>query len=47
MEKDGVIERVTSTVSAASMMVVGKKQSEDVRVCGDFRVTYMHADASD
>ena len=21
-------------------MVVGKKESEDVRVCGDFRVTY-------
>ena len=40
MEKDGVIERVTSAVSAAPIVVVGKKESEDVRVCGDFSVTY-------
>ena len=39
MEKDGVIERLTSTVSAAPIVVVGKKESE-VRVCGDFSVTY-------
>ena len=40
MEKDGVIQRVTSAVSAATIVVVGKKESEDVRVCGDFSVTY-------
>ena len=40
MEKGGVIERVTSAVSAAPIVVVGKKESEDVRVCGDFSVTY-------
>jgi len=40
MEKDGVIERVTSAVSAAPIVVVGKKESEDVHVCGDFSVTY-------
>ena len=40
MEKDGVIERVTSAVSAAPIVVAGKKESEDVRVCGDFSVTY-------
>ena len=39
MEKDGVIERVTSAVSAAPIVVVGKKESEDVLVCGDFNVT--------
>ena len=40
MEKDDVIERVTSAVSAVPIVVVGKKESEDVRVCGDFSVTY-------
>jgi len=40
MEKDGVIERVKPAVSAAPIVVVGKKESEDVRVCGDFSVTY-------
>ena len=40
MEKDGVIQRVTSAASAAPIVVVGKKESEDVRVCGDFSVTY-------
>lgn len=40
MEKDGVIERVTSAVSAAPIVVVGKKESDEVRVCGDFSVTY-------
>ena len=40
MEKGGVIERVTSAVSAAPIVVVGKKKSEDVRVRGDFSVTY-------
>ena len=40
MEKDGVIERVTSAVSAAPIVVVGKKESEDVHVWGDFSMTY-------
>ena len=41
MEKDGVIERVTSAVSAAPIVVVGKKESiNEVRACGDFSVTY-------
>ena len=40
MEKDGVIERVRSASSAAPTVVVGKKDSDDVRVCGDFSVTY-------
>ena len=40
MEKDGVIERVRSASSAAPIVVVGKKDSDDVRVCGDFSVTY-------
>ena len=35
-----MIERVTSANSAAPIVVVGKKDSEDVRVCGDFSVTY-------
>ena len=34
-----MIERVTSANSAAPIVVVGKKDSEDVRVCGDFSVT--------
>ena len=40
MEKDGVIQRVTSAVSAVPIVVVGKKESEDVCVSGDFSVTY-------
>jgi len=40
MERDGVIEPVTSAVSVAPIVVVGKKESEDVHVCGDFSVTY-------
>ena len=41
MEKDGVIQCVTSTsVSATPVMVVGMKESEDVHVWGDFSVTY-------
>ena len=40
MKKDGVIERVTSANSAAPIVVIGKKDSEDVRVCGDFSVTH-------
>lgn len=40
MERDGVIERVTSAVSAAPIVVVGKKDSDEVRVREDFSVTY-------
>ena len=40
MEKDGVIQRVTSAVSEATIVVVGKKESEDVRDSADFSVTY-------
>jgi len=39
IEKDGMIERVTSAVSVAPIVATGKKESEDVRVCGDFSVT--------
>ena len=40
MEKDGVIERISSAVSAAPIVTVGKKDCDEVRVCGDFSVTY-------
>ena len=40
MERDGVIERVPSASNAAPIAVVGKKDSDDVRVCGDLSVTY-------
>ena len=40
MEKDVVIERVTSAVSAAPIIVVGKKKNDEVLVCGDLSVTY-------
>ncbi len=40
MERDGVIERVSSAVSAASIVPVGKKDGEGICVCGDFSVTY-------
>ena len=40
MEKGSLIECVTSAVSATSIVVVGKKESEDVCVCRDFSVTY-------
>ena len=36
MNKNGVIERVSSAVSAAPIVTVGKKDSHEVRVCGDF-----------
>ena len=35
-----MIKCVTSAVSAATTMVVGKKGSENVCICGDFSVTY-------
>ncbi|CAB3989970.1 Transposon Tf2-9 poly, partial [Paramuricea clavata] len=40
MEKDGVIERISSAVSAAPIVTVGKKDGDEVRVCGDFSVIY-------
>ena len=40
MEKDGVIERVSSATSAVPIVTVGKKDGDEVRVCGDFSVTY-------
>ena len=40
MERDGVVERVSSASSAAPIVVVGKKDSDDVLVCGTFSVTY-------
>ena len=40
MEKDGVIERVSSATSAAPIVTVGKKTGDEVRVCVDFSVTY-------
>jgi hypothetical protein len=38
MEKDG--ERISSAVTAAPIFTVGKKDGDEVRVCGDFSVTY-------
>lgn len=35
MERDGMIERIISAVSAAPIVVVGKKDSDEVRVRGD------------
>ena len=40
METNGVIERVSSSPCAAPIVVVGKKDSDKVRICGDFSVTY-------
>ena len=40
MEKDGVIERVSSATSAAPIVTVGKKDGDEVCVCGDFSVIY-------
>ena len=40
MENDGVIARVNSAPCAAPIVVVGKKGTEDLRICGDFSVTY-------
>lgn len=40
MENEGVIKKVTSAPCAAPIVVVGKKDTEDVRICGDFSVTY-------
>ena len=40
MEKDGVMERVSSAVSAAAIVTVGKNDGDEVCVCGDFSVTH-------
>ena len=40
MEEEGVIKRVNSAPCAAPIVVVNKRDSEDVRICGDFSVTY-------
>ena len=40
MEKDGVIERVSSATSAAPIVTVGKKDGDEVRGCADFTATY-------
>ena len=40
MEDDGVLKRVTSSPCAAPIVPVAKKESEIVRICGDFSVTY-------
>ena len=36
-----MIERVTSAISAAPIVVVGRKESEDVHVWGDFSVIFV------
>ena len=40
MEEEGVIKRVNSPPCAAPIVIVNKKDSEDVSVYGDFSVTY-------
>ena len=40
MEENGIIERVSTDSCAAPIVVVGKKDSDKVRICGDFSVTY-------
>jgi len=40
MEENGIIERVSTASCAAPIVVVGKKDSDKVRICGDFSVTY-------
>jgi hypothetical protein len=40
MKKMGIIERVSVAKCAAPIVPVPKKNSEDVRICGDFSVTY-------
>ena len=36
MEEEGVIKRVNSAPCAAPIVVVNKRDSEHVRICGDF-----------
>ena len=40
MEKEGVIKKGNLAPCAAPSLVVGKKGTDDVRICGDFSVTY-------
>ena len=40
MENEGVIRQVSSSQCAAPFVVVQKKNSEELRICGDFSVTY-------
>ena len=40
MERDSVIDRVAYAPCAAPIVIVGKKNSEEVRICGDFSLTY-------
>ena len=40
METEGIIKRVSSSKTAAPIVVVKKKDSDDLRICGDFSVTY-------
>ena len=40
MEEEGVIKRGNSAPCAAPIVAVNKRDSEDVRICGDFSVTY-------
>ena len=40
MEEDGVIKRISAAASAAPIVPVAKKNSNEVRVCGDFSVTF-------
>ena len=40
METDGIIKKVATASSAAPIVAVKKKNSEDIRICGDFSVTY-------
>jgi len=40
MEENGIIERVSTACFAAPIVAVGKKETDKVRICGDFSVTY-------
>ena len=40
MEEEGVIKRVISAPCSVLIVVVNKRDSEDVRICGDFSVIY-------
>ena len=40
VERDGVIDRVASGPCATPIVIVGKKNSEEVRSCEDFSLTY-------
>ena len=40
MEADGIIKRISSCDSAAPIVPVLKKNTNEVRICGDFSVTF-------